>query len=266
MRPTPVPTLLVLLLISVPMSLFGGEKDKVLRVAVASNFAAPANQLAAEFERKSGINVYLSFGSSGKLYAQLRHGAPFDIFLSADAIKPKALVEEGLAVAESEFVYALGQLALWPLEKRVTAEAALAELHQENIDKVAIANPRFAPYGVAALQVLERASLGTVIDTKLLMGENVAQAYHFVSVGVAQKGFVAHAQLLARKEKNYLLLPSDFYQPIEQRGVLMKNHAKYARQFMHYLQSEKARRLIESSGYSLPASSSQKSSERIDER
>lgn len=226
-----------------------------VRVAVASNFTAPMKSIATQFEQQSGHNVVLSFGSSGKFFAQIQHGAPFDVFLSADQHKPNALASAGAIVPGSQFTYAIGQLVLWSADKsRITKGSAA--LTQTDYHKLALANPRLAPYGAAAIQTLKALSLKDNTREHWVQGENIAQTYHFVASGNAQLGFVALSQVTENgkiKSGSGWVVPSKLYAPIKQDAVQLQ-HAKSnaaAHALIAFLKSPEAHKIITSYGYKL---------------
>lgn len=234
-----------------------------VHVAVASNFLAPMKDIAAAFEKDSGHSAILSFGSSGKIYAQIRNGAPFQIFLSADQAKPKALEDAGLAVAGSRFTYALGALALLSSQvgsaKDGSAKAGFAEegharLKSGDFNKLAMANPKLAPYGNAAMEVLESLGLKQATKAKWVMGENITQTYQFVATGNAELGFVALSQIMDKGQVNEAsswIIPDELYNPIRQDAILLKSASDNpgAKALLEYLRSEEARTIIRSYGY-----------------
>lgn len=224
-------------------------------VAVAANFTAPMKQIAADFEKTSGHTATLSFGSSGKFVAQISNGAPFEVFLSADQDKPGALQQQGLSVASSRFTYAEGSLALWSNKTGVDPQAMLT---QGDYRKLAIANPRLAPYGAAALQVLEQLQLTSAATARLVQGDNIAQTWQFAASGNAELAFVALSQVTADgkiSQGSAWVVPNHLHDPIKQDAVLLvqgqNNPAATA--LMSYLQSEAARAVIRSFGYQIPA-------------
>ena len=241
--------LIVLLALTTSLSV----RADSITVAVASNFTAPANDLATAFEKETGHTVRLTFGSSGKLLAQITHGAPFDVFLSADQAKPLKLEDDNLAVSGTRFTYALGTLALW------TASDAPARdiLMDGEYSRLALANPRLAPYGEAAMQVLSALDLSEASQPKIVMGENITQTWQFVATGNAEIGFVALSQILKDGEispGNAWVIPADLYDPVKQDAVLL-TRAKdndVARQWLAFLQSEVGHNVIKGFGYSLP--------------
>ncbi|WP_051235751.1 molybdate ABC transporter substrate-binding protein [Marinimicrobium agarilyticum] len=227
-----------------------------IHVAVASNFTAPMNDIAAAFERESTHRVVLSSGSSGKFYAQIRNGAPFQVFLSADQAKPQALAQEGWTVDDTRFTYALGALALWSRDpKRIDPQGQV--LREGNFNKLALANPRLAPYGVASVEVLEALALVEATRSRWVQGENIAQTYQFVHTGNADIGFVALSQVMrdgALKGGSAWRVPPHHHNPIRQDAVLLKRGAdsEGATALWRFLQSDTAQRIIESYGYRLP--------------
>lgn len=226
---------------------------KPVPAAVASNFIAPMTALVARFEADTGIKVAVSYGSSGKLSAQIRHGAPFQIFLSADQIKPKTLEKDGWVVPGSRFTYAIGALALWSAEPSFEDEL-LARLHSGDFNKVALANPKIAPYGVAAQEVLTALGLEDTTRSKWVLGENIAQVYQFVATKNANLGFVALAQIIDRgplADGFSWTVPETLYQPIRQDAVLLLNAKDNpeAQAFLDFLGRPETQRLIESYGY-----------------
>jgi molybdate transport system substrate-binding protein len=226
-----------------------------LQVAVAANFLGTLQKLAPEFEKSSGHKLLLSGGASGQFYAQITQGAPFDIFLSADNERPKKLEEEGLAVAGSRFTYAIGKLVLWSPKAGVVDERGDV-LKNGDYKFVAIANPKIAPYGAAAQQVLTRLGLWQSLnaDKKIVMGESIAQTLQFATSGNAEFAFVALAQVSAGdKAAGSMWLPSpDMYKPILQDAVILTRteHQAAAEQFMQWLRSDaNALAVIKGAGY-----------------
>ncbi|WP_018013635.1 molybdate ABC transporter substrate-binding protein [Teredinibacter turnerae] len=229
-----------------------------VRVAVASNFSGPMKKIAREFEASSSHNVVLTFGSSGKFYAQIRSGAPFDVFYSADEQKPTRLVSEHLAEAKSQFCYAVGVLALWSANR---PQVVLNErtLSQASFSKLAIANPRLAPYGAAAVEVIKTLGLWDALQKSLVQGENITQTFQFVQSGNADLGFVALSQLQLQPETSantYWIVPDSLHTPIRQDAILLNrgqdNPAAMA--LLEFTKSAKARTIIENFGYRIPDS------------
>lgn len=227
-----------------------GAWADTLRVAVAANFAGTARVLAERFEAASGHRLKLAFGSTGKHYAQITHGAPFDAFLAADRERPERLEAEGRVVPASRFTYALGRLVLWSPRPNLLADGGQA-LANGDFAHLAIANPRLAPYGKAARQVLERLALWDALQDKLVRGENIAQTYHFVRSGNAKLGFVALSQLHqpgAPAGGSRWEPPMSLYDPIEQQAVLLRDTAA-GQAWLRFLRSPEAQALIRDHGY-----------------
>ena len=224
-----------------------------VRVAVASNFAAPMQRLAAAFEQDSGHRVRVSVGSTGALYAQIRNGAPFDVLLAADDETPQNIEREGLGVAGSRITYAIGRLVLWSRQaERVDANGEV--LRRGDVERLALANPKLAPYGRAAVETLTRMGVWPAWQSRVVMGENIAQAYQFVSTGNAPMGFVALSQVWAQgqiREGSAWIVPADWHHPIRQDAIVLRSGSgnPAAQALMRYLRSEPARALIRAHGY-----------------
>ena len=218
-----------------------------ISVAVAANFTQAAEKLAPLFKAETGHDIRFSFGSTGQLYAQITQGAPFQVFLAADAERPQRIVTEGLGVAGSLFTYALGALALHSATTDVSDGEAV--LRAGGFDKLAIADPVSAPYGQGAVETLKQLGLFEAVQPKLVTGENIGQTLQFVQSGSAELGFVAASQVLDRA--GVWLVPQDLYSPIRQDAVLLKEgeNSAAARLFMDFLASEEARAVIRTSGY-----------------
>jgi len=224
-----------------------------VRVAVAANFVGTLDRLGKAFGAESGDTLLVSSGSTGKLYAQIRNGAPYDVLLAADVEHPRRLEQEKLAVAGSRFTYARGQLALWSRDSgRVNTEASV--LRTDSFKHLAIANPQTAPYGAAAQQVLAHLGLWETLTPRLVRGEDIGQTFQFVQSGNAELGFVALAQIRQLKPEargSFWLVPTRLYDPIQQQGVLLtraKENAA-ARAFMTFLRSQRGREIIQADGY-----------------
>ncbi|WP_420139713.1 molybdate ABC transporter substrate-binding protein [Sphingomonas sp.] len=220
------------------------------RVAVAANFTEPARDIAAAFARATGHRAVLSFGSSGSFYAQMRQGAPFDLFLSADADRPKQAERDGLTVPGSRFTYAVGRLVLYSADPKLVDPRG-AVLNRGNFDKLAIADPATAPYGSAALQTLNKLGVYPAIAPKIVKGTSIGQAYDFVATRAAPLGFVALSQVITRPGGSRWVVPQGLHAPIEQQAVELKvatgNPAAAA--FLQYLRSPAARAIIRRYGY-----------------
>ncbi len=229
----------------------------LVSVAVASNFSDTAHQLARSFSERTGHRVRISAGSSGKLYAQIVNGAPFDVFLSADAARPERLEAEQLAVAGSRFSYALGTLVLYSVRDDYRGGDCVGSLRSLQFDHLAIANPATAPYGAAARQYLQQLGIWDDARRQLVTGENISQAFHFTASQNAAMGLVAAAQLATGKAAAgtcHVVVPAAMHDPIEQQVVLLQRAAgnPAARQFVAHLASAEAAEIIAGSGYRLP--------------
>ena len=224
-----------------------------VHVAVAANFTAPMKQIAADFEKETGHKVVLSFGASGKFYAQIKNGAPFQILLSADDEKPIQLVKDGLAVADSRFTYAIGTLVLWSA-KPGFVDAKGEVLSKGHFNKIALANPKLAPYGTAAIELLTKQGLLTSLTPKFVQGENISQTFQFASTGNAELGFVALSQVMKDGKVtsgSAWVVPGNLHTPIRQDAVLLatgRDNAA-AKALLGYLKSDKAKKIIRSYGY-----------------
>jgi molybdate transport system substrate-binding protein len=225
-----------------------------LRIAVASNFVPAMQELAVQFYKTSNISVQISAGSSGKHYAQILNGAPYDVFLSADADKPMLLEQQGLAVVGTRFTYAIGRLVLWPSvpESQAAAEQ-LRGLAADMRIRLAIANPKLAPYGLAAQQSLERLQLWGDLKASIVKGENVAQTLQYVVSGNASAGFVARSQLvlLNKPSSGMWLVPAEMHEPINQQLIILRN-TEAAVRFIEYVQSYAGKAIIRNYGYETP--------------
>ena len=226
-----------------------------LRIAVASNFILPLKELSKEFQDSRGKKILLISGSTGKLFAQIIQGAPFDIFLAADSYRPKLLEKEGLGVPGTRFTYALGRLVLWSLNSKFIFKTDLQVLNKKNFRYLAIANPKTAPYGKAAEQVLRKKGLWKKIQDRLVRGENISQTFQFVVTGNADFGFIAFSQFAKKKSKlrGYsFTIPEDWHNPIRQQAILLKRAKanKLALDFINFLQNKHTKKIIESYGYS----------------
>ncbi|MFT4089806.1 MAG: molybdate ABC transporter substrate-binding protein [Asticcacaulis sp.] len=221
-----------------------------IRVAVAANFTETAKTLGIAFERQTGHRVTHSFGSSGQLATQIQQGAPFDVFLSADAERPLWLEQQNLTVTGSRFVYAYGRLVLWSGDKSRT-DVNLRGLRAGRFNHLAIADPLTAPYGVAAEEVLKKHDLFAQITPKIVKGGNIAQTYGFVKTRAADMGFVALSQVKGRSEGIYWLVPKSDHSPIDQQAVWLKRSENNvaARAYMAFLKSPEARKIIRAQGY-----------------
>ncbi len=246
---------LALLCLCLLLSLPTWAGDTV-RVAVASNFLATLKLLATDYQARSGDRLRISSASTGKLYAQIIHGAPFEVFLAANAREPERLEEEGLAVPGSRFTYALGRLALWAPRWNGNEKDWADAIRQQPKARIALANPATAPYGTATHEALRRRGLlAGLAPTRLIRGENVAQAFQHVASGATTLGFVAWPQLKGKAPipgRHWLIEPH-WHSPIRQQAVLLKRAASRSspRRFLRYLAGPHARRIIADQGYRL---------------
>ncbi|TAL97939.1 MAG: molybdate ABC transporter substrate-binding protein [Rhodanobacter sp.] len=223
------------------------------RLAVAANFTRVARLLADQYAHQSGSRIEISAASTGKLYAQIRHGAPFDILLAADNTTPQRLVDEGLAVRSSLYDYATGRLVLWSRDPTLITDGERV-LRQHDFHKFAIANPELAPYGAAARAVLRHVGRWDALKPRLVLGENVGQATEFVISGNAKAGLLPRSLVMQAQRQmggSSWLVPASWHPPITQSAVLL-NHGRgnpAAIGFLRYLRSAAARRIIAAHGY-----------------
>lgn len=225
------------------------------RVAVAANFAEPVKAIAAVLEKTTGHTLKISVGATGGLYAQIRNGAPFDVMLAADTKTPAQLEADGLAQPGGRFTYATGKLVLWSADAaKVDSQGAV--LKGRGFRKLAVANPKTAPYGAAAVEVIDKLGLSASLTPKLVQGESIGQTYNFAFTGNAEIAFVAMSQVLdggRLKGGSMWVVPQNLYAPIQQDAVLLKRGAnnEAARALMTLLQSPNIKTLIRSYGYDL---------------
>jgi molybdate transport system substrate-binding protein len=220
------------------------------QVAVAANFTEPAKEIAAAFKAKTGDTATLSFGSSGQFYAQMSHGAPFEVFLSADAERPQAAEHDGLGVVGTRFTYAVGRLVLYSKAPGLV-DGAGAVLKAGKFAKLSIADPAAAPYGTAAVQTLQKLGLYDALKPKIVTGSSIAQAYQFVDTGAAELGFVALSQVINVAGGSRWTVPAADHAPIEQQAILMKpgQDDAAAKSFLAFLKSPPAVAIIKKYGY-----------------
>lgn len=225
------------------------------QVAVAANFAEPIKAVAAVLEKTTGHSLQITVGATGRLYAQIKNGAPFDVLLSADTRTPAQLETDGLAQPGSRFTYATGKLVLWSADTtRVDAQGAV--LKTDGFRKLAIANPKTAPYGAASVEVMDKLGLSAALTPKLVQGESIGQTYNFAYTGNAEIAFVAMSQVLEGgrlKGGSMWVVPQNLYAPIQQDAVLLKRAARNeaALALMKLLQSPNIKDLIRSYGYDI---------------
>lgn len=221
-----------------------------VKVAVAANFTEPMKEIAAAFEKKTRHTASVSYGSTGKFYTQIINGAPFEILLAADQKTPKLLQDGGLG--SGRFTYAIGKLVLW------SADPALVDtqgkvLKTGGFEKIAVANPKTAPYGTAAVQAMQARGVYAALKPKIVQGDNITQTYQFVATRNAQLGFVALSQVIGVKSGSAWQVPQALYDPIRQDAVLLKTGASSpaASELMSYLKSDDAQAVIKKYGYVL---------------
>lgn len=232
----------------------GAIADEV-KVAVAANFTAPIQALAPAFEQATGHKLVASFGATGQFYAQIKNGAPFDVFLSADDSTPAKLESEGDTLPGSRFTYAIGSLVLWSADASYL-DGSDAALKAGQFKHLSIANSKAAPYGLAATQVLDKLGLSDAVKSKLVEGQNITQAHQFVSTGNAELGFVALSQVYKDGQVSSgsaWIVPDDMYDPIKQDAVILKQGANNpaAAALVEYLKGPEAAKVIKSFGYKL---------------
>ena len=231
----------------------GAAHAETISVAVASNFTAPMQKIAAQFEKDTGHKAELSFGATGKFYAQISNGAPFGILLAADDKTPAKIAQEGKGDAASRFTYSIGKLVLWSKQDGYV-DANGEVLKTGKFQHVAIANPKLAPYGLAAEQTLTKLNLLDAIKPKFVQGENIGQTYQFAATGNAELGFVALSQVMEDgkiKAGSAWVVPAEMHEPIRQDAIVL-NNAKdnvAAKALMDYLKGDKARAIITAYGY-----------------
>ena len=226
-----------------------------LSVAVAANFTAPMQKIAAAFEKETGHKLALSFGSTGKFYAQIKNGAPFEVLFAADDETPARLEREGEGVAGTRFTYAIGKLVLWSKQPGLVDDKGEV-LRTGSFERIALADPKLAPYGAAAMQTLTHLGLADALSSKFVQGENIGQTYQFVATQNAPLGFVALSQVSAEgrvTEGSAWMVPETFYEPIRQDTLILakgKDNTAAA-ELMRYLQGDAAKAVIRSYGYGL---------------
>jgi molybdate transport system substrate-binding protein len=225
-------------------------------VAVATNFAEVAQHLESDFEVGSGHEITLATGSTGKLYAQIINGAPYDLLLAADQERPRLLEQSGDAVAGTRAVYAIGRLTLWSVDADHDFPLGLETLEKGEFRSLAIANPRLAPYGAAAKETLQSLSLWEALESKIVMGENIGQAHAMVATGSAELGMVALSYVLSprnRQPGTRWDIPADLHAPIRQDAVLLTHGAGNvaATAFLEFLQTAGVRTTVKSFGYDI---------------
>ena len=243
-----------------PSFSFGNEhasRDQVLRLAAASNLRFSMDEIATAFERVRGVRLEISYGASGSLLAQILAGAPFDLFFSADEMMPKRLIKEGFGLSDHYFIYGTGRIVLWvslgsPIDLENLGMNAL--LHH-TINKISIANPRYAPYGLAAVSSLQHLNLFGRLEKKLLIGENVSHAATFVRSGGAEIGILSYTLALSgplKKTGRYWLIPTDYHPTLSQGGLILSrsNHQSAAKSLVHFIKSGEGLSILKKYGFS----------------
>ncbi|WHS58082.1 molybdate ABC transporter substrate-binding protein [Pseudomonas sp. G2-4] len=248
MRPARLAPLLLTTLFTV-----GAVQAEEVQVAVASNFTAPIQAIAADFEKDTGHKLVAAYGATGQFYTQIKNGAPFEVFLAADDTTPARLESEGDTVKGSRFTYAIGTLALWSA-KDDYVDGKGQVLKNNAFQHLSIANPKTAPYGLAATQVLDKLGLTAQVNSKIVEGQNITQAYQFVSTGNAELGFVALSQIYKDGKVtngSAWIVPAELHDPIKQDAVILSkgrdNPAAVA--LVDYLKGPKAAAILQAYGY-----------------
>ena len=226
-----------------------------VQVAVAANLTAPMQKIAVEFEKDTGHKALLTFGATGKFYAQIKNGAPFEVLLAADQETSARLEQEGATVNGSRFTYAIGKLVLWSTREAIV-DSKGEVLKRGGFDHIALANPKLAPYGAAAMETMKALGVADALAPKFVQGENIAQTYQFISTANALLGFVAMSQVYEDgklKSGSAWIVPSNLYSPIRQDAVILDNGKDNAAAaaLMKYLTGDKAKAVIKSYGYDL---------------
>jgi molybdate transport system substrate-binding protein len=236
------------------LAVTGVQADEV-QVAVAANFTAPIQAIASDFEKDTGHKLIAAYGATGQFYTQIKNGAPFEVFLAADDSTPEKLEKEGDIVPGSRFTYAIGTLALWSAKDGYVDDAGKV-LEENQFKHLSIANPKAAPYGLAATQVLAKLGLTDKVKDKIVEGQNITQAYQFVSTGNAELGFVALSQIFKDGKVSHgsaWIIPETMHDPIKQDAVILKKgeNNPAAKALTEYLKGPKAEAIIKSYGYQL---------------
>lgn len=242
------------LLLSIALALLSAQtRAAQVQVAVDDNFAGPIQALAAEFQRTTNHTLVVSAGSTGKLFTQIQQGAPFDVFLSADAETPARLTSEGLALENTRFTYAIGRLVLWSAQAGLVDPQATV-LGADSTSRMAVADPRMAPYGAAAMQTMARRGVAARWTGRIVLGESVGQAYQLVASKNAALGFVALSQIMRDgkvESGSHWIVPSTFHTPLRQEVVLLRKGASNdgAKAFLKFLAGDSARAIMRGYGY-----------------
>lgn len=226
-----------------------------VQVAVAANFTGPMEQIVPAFERSTGHKAVVAYGTVGKFYAQITNAAPFEVLISSDDETPNRLIADGLAIAKSRVTYAVGSLVLYSAKEGLVDDQGEI-LKQGAFSRLAIANPKVAVYGAAAVKVMNSQGVYTTLEPKIVLGENITQAYQFVATGNADLGFVALSQIYKdgiSAKGSHWLVPKDLYPPLKQDAILLVRgeHNEAAKSLLDFLHSEPAQEIIRSFGYTL---------------
>lgn len=233
------------------LALATAAQAETISIAVAANFTDATKVLAKAFKAKTGDDLAPSFGATGQLYTQISQGAPFEIFLSADSATPTKAVANGFGVKGTQFTYATGKVVLFSADPKLVTGADT--LKDGKFDKIAVANPKTAPYGAAAVEVMNKLGVYSALQPKIVTGDNIGQTYQFVDTKNAELGFVALSQVINRKDGSRWIIPQQDYTPITQDAVLLKpgKDDKGAKAFLAFLRSPAATKIIESFGYAV---------------
>ncbi len=229
--------------------------EPTLRIAVASNFLNTANKLIEIYERPYNNRIEIISGSTGKLFAQINSGAPFDLFLAADNLRPKILSESDNSFAENPYVYAIGRLVLWAPALPTYHKNCNEKLLDMPFQRIAIANPKTAPYGDAGLQTLRKFEKLQPVRAKLVFGENVSQVFSYLVTGAVDAGFLSLSQVQNKdpqRDTCAWVIPKSYYSDLSQSAIILQSKSTAAQRFMNFLQSEQAKIVIKSSGYFVP--------------
>ena len=223
-------------------------------VAVAANFTKPMEKIAADFEKATGNKAVLSFGATGKFVEQIKNGAPFQILVSADQKSPIKLEKEALAVLGTRYTYAIGKLVLWSAKPQFVDDKGLILKTNRDFEHIAIADPKVAPYGKSAMQVMEKMGVLDTLKPKMVQGESIGQTKEFVASGNAELGFVALSQVIKETTGSSWMIPQDLYSPLYQDVILLKtgDSSAAAKALLDYLRSDAALAVIKDYGYDLP--------------
>ena len=233
-------------------SSFVSASDKTVLVATAANFRYAGEEIFDQFQNQTGVKVKASYGSTGKLIAQIEHGAPFDVLLSADDLSGQRLKESGLALSDSSFIYAHGRLVLW-MPENTSEPLTLESLRLLNVQTLSIANPKTAPYGKAAAQALTKLKTYGLEPKRFLTGQSIAQAFQYVATGNATLGLIALSQVIATEQNQYswLLIPQNFHLPLKQEALILSNsrNPSSAKLLTDFLSSDTAIKIMHKYGY-----------------